>query len=127
MQGKKILIVDDDAEFVASTATLLEARGYKIDSAPNGKEGLEKAKVFQPHLVLLDVMMTTKTEGFDISREFSKDESLKSIPVILVTGIREKMNLAFGFEPDETWLPVKVVLEKPITPERLLTEIEKCL
>ena len=106
---------------------MLEARGYEIDSAPNGKEGLEKAKVFKPHLVLLDVMMTTKTEGFDISREFPKDEILKSIPVIIITGVREKMNLAFGFEPDETWLPVKVVLEKPITPKRLLTEIEKCL
>ncbi|MCD5383676.1 response regulator, partial [candidate division WOR-3 bacterium] len=125
IQGEKILIIDDDTEFVASTATLLESRGYEIDSAPNGKEGLEKAKTFKPHLVLLDVMMTTRSEGFDISRELSKDERLKSIPVIVVTGIREKMNLPFGFEPNETWLPVKVVLEKPITPEQLLTEIEK--
>lgn len=125
MQGKKILIIDDEPDFVESVARVLEARGYKIDSAPSGKEGMEKAKIFQPNLVLLDVMMATKTEGFDISREFPKDEILKSIPVIIVTGLREKMNLPFGFEPDKTWLPVKVVLEKPITPKRLLAEIEK--
>ncbi len=125
MQGKKILIVDDDPDFVESIVRVLEARGYNVDSAPNGKEGVEKAKVFLPDLVLLDVMMATKSEGFDVSREFPKDEILKSIPVIIITGVREKMNLAFGFEPDETWLPVKAVLEKPIKPDRLLAEIEK--
>jgi len=58
---------------------VLEARGYNVDSSSNGKEGLEKRKTFLPDLILLDVMMTTKTEGFDVSREFSKDDALKSI------------------------------------------------
>lgn len=125
MEDKKLLIIDDDANYVESIKIMLKARGYTVDSASNGKEGLEEAKIFHPDLILLDVMMTTRSEGFDVSREFAKDEKLKSIPIILVTGIREEMNLPFGFEPDEKWIPVKAILEKPIIPERLLAEIEK--
>ena len=125
MEKNKILIIDDDPDFVESVAGILKARGYVVDSAPNGDEGIKKAKAIMPDLIILDVMMSKNTEGFDVSRKIPEDKDLKSIPVIMVTGIREKMNLAFGFEPDKTWLPVKTVLEKTIKPEQLLLEIEK--
>ena len=125
MDGKKILIIDDDPDFVESVRRVLEARGYLVDTAPNGAEGIEKAKVFLPNLIFLDVMMTKITEGFEVSRELVKDDTLKSIPVIMITGIREKMNLAFGFEPDNTWLPVKAVLEKTIKPDQLIAKVEE--
>ncbi len=125
MEKNKILIIDDESDFIDSIKGILEARGYKTESANDGDEGLKKAKVFKPDLILLDVMMTRKTEGFDVSRKIPKDEALKSIPVILVTGIREKLNLPFGFEPDKTWLPVKAILEKTVKPDQLLAEIEK--
>lgn len=125
MNGKKILIIDDDPDFVESVKRVLEARGYVVDSAPNGTEGIEKARVFLPNLIFLDVMMAKNTEGFEVSRELVKDDTLKSIPVIMITGIREKMNLAFGFEPDNTWLPVKAVLEKTIKPDQLLEKVEE--
>ena len=123
----KILMIDDDPEFVDATMNLLDAKGYDVISAPNGKEGVEMAKKHKPDLILLDVMMTTKSEGFDVAREMHKDESLKNTPVILVTGVRKDMNLPFGFEPDETWLPVKEVLEKPVKPETLLKAVAKAL
>ena len=125
MDEKKILIIDDDPDFVESVRRVLEARGYVVDTAPNGAEGIEKAKVFMPNLIFLDVMMTKNTEGFEVSRELTKDDTLKSIPVIMITGIREKMNLAFGFEPDNTWLPVKAVLEKTIKPDQLIAKVEE--
>ncbi len=125
MEKKKILIIDDEPDFIQSIKGVLDARGYQTDSALNGEEGLKKAKEFKPDLILLDVMMTKKTEGFDVSRKIPKDEELKSIPVILVTGIREKLNLPFGFEPDKSWLPVKAILEKTVKPDQLLSEIEK--
>ena len=68
-------------------------------------------------------MMTTKSEGFDAARNMAKDDNLKNIPVVLITGVRREMNLPFGFEPDETWLPVKEVLEKPVLPDKLLKTI----
>lgn len=125
MDEKKILIIDDDPDFVESVRRVLEARGYVVDTAPNGTEGIEKAKIFLPNLIFLDVMMTKNTEGFEVSRELTKDDTLKSIPVIIITGIREKMNLAFGFEPDNTWLPVKAVLEKTIKPDQLIAKVEE--
>lgn len=122
--AKKVLVIDDDPDFVDAIVNVLDAKGYEVDSAPNGKIGLAKAKEKKPDVILLDVMMTTKSEGFDVAREINKDDQLKGVPVILVTGVRKEMSLPFGFEPDEDWLPVKGVLEKPVKPEILLKAIE---
>lgn len=122
--AKKILIVDDDADFVEAMGTLLEAKGYKIISAGNGKDGFEKAKEDSPNLILLDVMMATKTEGFDMAVNLKGSAKTKDIPVIMITGIRKDMNLPFGFEPNQDWLPVKAVLEKPVKPEVLLKAVQ---
>lgn len=121
--AKKVLIIDDDADFVESLVNLLEARGYRVASAFNGQEGVEKAQTETPDLIILDVMMTTKDEGFNVARQLQQDEKVKGTPVILVTGVRREMNLPFGFEPDDTWLPVKEVLEKPVKPEVLLKAV----
>ncbi len=123
--AKKVLMIDDDPEFIEAITNVLDAKGYEIVSASNGKDGVEKAKAENPDIILLDVMMTTESEGFDVAREMHKDESAKNIPVIILTGIRKAMSLPFGFEPDETWLPVKQVLEKPVKPEVLLKAIEE--
>lgn len=123
--SKKILIIDDDPEFVDAISNLLDAKGYEVSSASNGKEGLQYARQQRPDLILLDVMMTTRSEGFEVAREFQADEGLKAIPIVMVTGVRKEMNLPFGFEPDSDWLPVKAVLEKPIKPEVLLKTIEE--
>ena len=125
--AKRILMIDDDPEFVDATSNLLDANGYEVISAPNGREGLDKAQKNKPNLILLDVMMTTKSEGFDVAREMQKIESLKNTPVIMITGVRKEMNLPFGFEPDETWLPVQKVLEKPVKPDVLLDAVSKVI
>lgn len=124
---QKILIVDDDADFVEAISTLLEARDYGVLSATNGADGFKEAKAKVPDLILLDVMMTHKSEGFDVARELKEDQITKNIPVILVTGIRKDMNLPFGFEPDPDWLPVSRILEKPVKPEILLNAIADAL
>jgi CheY-like chemotaxis protein len=123
--AKKILMIDDDPEFVEATSNLLDAKGYNVVTASNGKDGVEKAKAENPDLILLDVMMTTKSEGFDVAREMHGDDSIKKTPIIMITGVRKEMNLPFGFEPDEDWLPVKAVLEKPVKPETLLKNVKE--
>ena len=123
--AQKVLMIDDDPEFVEAISNLLDAKGYDVHTASDGKEGVEKVRAENPDLILLDVMMTTKSEGFDVARELHEDEKLKDIPIIMMTGIRREMNLPFGFEPDETWLPVKRVLEKPVKPEVLLAAVSE--
>jgi two-component system, OmpR family, alkaline phosphatase synthesis response regulator PhoP len=123
----KILMVDDDADFVEATATLLRAKKYTVVSSPNGEEGYKKAKSEKPDLMLLDVMMTTDNEGFEIARRLKEDPATKTIPIIMITGIRKTKGLPFGFEPDADWLPVKAVLEKPVKPDELLKKVEEAL
>lgn len=123
----KILVVDDDADFLEAQKTLLNAKGYSVIGAPNGEEGYQKAKTEKPDLLLLDVMMTYDSEGFDLARKLKEDPSTKYIPVIMITGIRKAKGLPFSFEPDEDWLPVKAVLEKPVKPDELLKKVEEAL
>ena len=123
--AKKVLIVDDDADFREAITNLIEAKGYVALTAQDGKAGYETAKKEKPNIILLDVMMANKTEGFDVARSLHTDEATKNIPVVMVTGIRKDMNLPFGFEPDEDWLPTRAVLEKPVKPEVLLKTIEE--
>ena len=123
--AKKVLMIDDDPEFVEAISNLLDAKGYDVHTASNGKDGVAMAKAEDPDLILLDVMMTTKNEGFNVARELHDDAKLKDTPVIIMTGIRREMNLPFGFEPDEAWLPVKRVLEKPVKPEVLLSAVSE--
>lgn len=125
--NEKILIVDDDKDFVKSVQDLLENEGYLVHKAYGGKEGLELARKERPDLMILDVMMTHNTEGFEVSREIPTIPELKDMQVIMLTGITKEMNLPFKFEPDETLLPVGTVLEKPVAPEKLLSEIKKQL
>jgi len=123
----KILVVDDDADLVEATSNLLRARNYTVVSALNGEEGYTMAKVEKPDLMLLDVMMTHDSEGFEIARRLKEDPATKSIPVIIISGIRKVKGLPFGFDPDDDWLPVKAVLEKPVKPDELLKKIEEAL
>jgi CheY-like chemotaxis protein len=124
---RKILLIDDDVDFVAANTLLLEAKGFTVVSAHDGDSGVEKAKQEVPDLILLDVMMTHDTEGFDVSRRLKDVPELKDTVVIMLTGIRRALNLPFAFEPDSGWLPVKAILEKPIPPEELLKEIAAAL
>lgn len=121
--ANKVLIVDDDVDLVESMANLLEAKGYEVFTASNGQEGVDTAKAERPDLILLDVMMTTKDEGFNVARRLREVEELRGTPVVMVSGVRKEMNLPFGFEPDDTWLPVKQFLEKPVKPEVLLKAV----
>jgi len=123
--SKKVLMIDDDPEFVEAISNLLDAKGYEVHTASNGKDGVAMAKAENPDIILLDVMMTTKHEGFDVARELHDDPNTKETSIIMMTGIRREMNLPFGFEPDNTWLPVKTFLEKPVKPEVLLKAIDE--
>lgn len=126
-ETKKILLIDDDVDFTESNRDLLEAFGYDVVIAHDGTAGLEKARTEKPDLLILDVMMTTDTEGFDVARKIAETPELKHMKVIMVTGITKEMKLPFGIEPDENWLPVERVMEKPIDPDRLLKQVEKSL
>lgn len=124
----KVLIIDDDVDIVESMKVVLESKEHKVVSAFSGDEGLKKAKKDKPDLVILDVMMETGDKGFDIAREFKKDENLKDIPILMLTAIKEKSGLDFKKEAgDEIWLPVDDYVDKPLKPDELISKVETLL
>ncbi|MDP8267073.1 MAG: response regulator [Candidatus Aceula meridiana] len=123
--SKKVLIIDDDPDFVAAVTTLLEAKDYTVITASNGIEGIKKAKAEKPDLITLDVMMTDAGEGLDVGKQFNSDEELKKIPFIIVSGVKKIGYSAYNYETGEKLIPAKAFIEKPIDPEKFLEVIEK--
>jgi CheY-like chemotaxis protein len=124
---KRILLIDDDSDFVQANRALLESEGYEVFAAHDGRSGMEAARARKPDLILLDVMMSTDTEGMEVSRALRGAPDLRAIPVVLMTGVRKAMRLPFAFEPDPENLPVLRVLEKPVPPPRLLEAVRQAL
>ena len=124
-----ILVIDDDVQLVETVRVLLESVGYAVQSAYRAEQGLELARATRPDLILLDVMFAGPPgpDGFEISRRMHEDPLLKGIPVIILSGVRRVLELQYALEPDETWMPVRAFLEKPVRPDRLLAEIERCI
>jgi two-component system alkaline phosphatase synthesis response regulator PhoP len=125
-----ILIIDDDRDLVDTIRIILESKKYVVRAAFNGKEGYAKIQAKTPDLILLDVMMATDTEGFDLAYKLRNNPSYRDIPIIMVTGFPQKMAEEgpekFQHILGESW-PVSRFLEKPIDPEELLASVEGLL
>lgn len=128
-EKKKILVADDDVQFVDSVKTLLESVGYNVFYTYKSKDIIDMAKDKNPDLILLDVMFAGPKgpDGFRVSRMLHQDPKLKHIPVIIISGVRKVMHLPFNVEPDERWMPVKAFIEKPIKPGELLSAVREVI
>ena len=128
MASAKIVIVDDDQDIRDSLQDILQGRDYTVVTASDKTEGMETIKAEKPDLAIVDVMMPAGSEGFELSRELKKDPELKDIPILMLTGVRQKTGLDFSSDAgDPDWLPVDGFVEKPITPQVLVEEVEKLL
>lgn len=125
--SKKIIIIDDDPDIIESMQIVLEKEGYIVDSAPNGQDGLAKIRADKPNLILLDVMMTSKDEGFQVSYEIKGDPDLKDIPVVMITSVSQVTGFEFDKEKDGAFIPVDDFVEKPVKPKQLLEIVRKNL
>lgn len=124
----KILVVDDDVEQTMSIKILLESRGYVVGTANDRASGLEGARTGSPDLIILDVMMESRQDGFEMARELKKDPRCKDTPILMFTSIKEKTGTDFkSAAGDPSWLPVEGYLDKTSDPEVLLGEVEKLL
>lgn len=119
MKTIRILLIDDDVDFVKATTKVLESKPYEVIVAFDGKEGLEKARSEKPDLVLLDILMP-KVDGFAVADQFKKDESLSKIPVVALTSFSDSYGQPFAFE-------VSDFIQKPVSPKDLLAKVEKHL
>jgi CheY-like chemotaxis protein len=128
MAEGRILIIDDDPDITEAMTVVLENRGYEVAGARDGAEGMEKLKDARPDLIILDVMMRTSQEGFELSRELKGNPKYKDIPILMLTAVKQKTGLDFKAEAgDQSWLPVEEFLDKPVKPKVLLEKVEDLL
>jgi CheY-like chemotaxis protein len=121
----KVLVVDDDPDFVKVTKKVLEKAGHNVVSAASGGKALEAMRQSPPDVVLLDIMMSYILDGLDVSREMAEDPALKHIPVIMVTSLTGVQG-AQMFPTDE-YIPVDQWLAKPVEPDTLLRRVNEVL
>lgn len=122
----KILLVDDDPDFIAINRTILESAGYIIDFANDPDSAWEKILAWKPDLICLDVMMPLGTEGFHFAYKVRRNEETRHIPIIMITAIHEHSEFRFSTEDGE-FLPVDEFVEKPIRKEDLLHKVKTLL
>jgi len=123
-QQKKLLIIDDDPDFVDGIKSILDAANYSVDVAYNPKTGLLALQSKTYDLLLLDIMMGRGAEGIMIARKLRKDPKLREMPVLIITGIREQMAFLFPGEPvHPRFVAVDELVEKPVEPTMLLEKV----
>jgi len=126
-QGR-ILIIDDDPDITEAMTVVLENKGYEVARAQDGTEGMERLKESRPDLIILDVMMRTSQEGFELARELKHDAQYKEIPILMLTAVKHKTGLDFkDTAGDTSWLPVEEYLDKPVKPNVLLEMVADLL
>jgi CheY-like chemotaxis protein len=121
----KILVVDDDPDFVEITRTILEAKGYKVSSAANGNQALKAMRKELPDLVLLDVMMSTLLDGLNLSHLMSEDSELRQVPIVMISSITDSPSA--GMFPTDEYIPIDAWITKPVQPDDLLTKVAQFL
>jgi CheY-like chemotaxis protein len=128
MAEGKVLIIDDDPDITEAMRVVLEGRGHEVCSARDSTEGMEQLERARPDLIILDVMMRTPQEGFELARALKQSPSYKDIPILMLTAVKHKTGLDFKKESgDRSWLPVDGFLDKPVNPDVLLETVERLL
>lgn len=128
--GRKVLIVEDDRDLVNVVKTVFESKNYQVRYAYNGEAGFAEIQKEKPDAIVLDVMMATLTDGFDLAFHLKSKAEYRDIPIVMVTGFPHEM-ATIGPEKfqhifSEDW-PAAKILEKPVDPEKILQAVESLL
>ncbi len=125
---KKLIIIDDDPDYVAGIKSVLETANYSVDVAYNPKDGFKALQTNRYDLLLLDIMMGRGAEGVALARKIRKDAKLRELPVLIITGIREQIAFLFPGQPVHPhFVETDELLEKPVEPKLLLEKVSALL
>ena len=125
---KRLLMIDDDPDFVSGIKAILDAANFEVDVAYNPKDGLNALQAKQYDLLLLDNMMGRGAEGVMIARKLRKDAKLREMPVLIITGMREQIAFLFPGEPiHPRFVEVDELVEKPVEPKMLIDKVNNLI
>ena len=119
----KVLIVDDDPDFIDVARTILLSDGHEVLSASNSREALALARQEKPHIILLDIMLETALDGLDLSHEIRQEPALRHTRVIMISSITDTPHTQLF--PTDEYLPADTWLTKPVAPHLLLETVRE--
>jgi two-component system alkaline phosphatase synthesis response regulator PhoP len=123
---KRILLVDDEPDFVSVVRINLEREGYEVETAYNGKEGLEKIKAQPPDAVILDVMMP-EPDGYAVCAELKADQRYSRIPVLLLTAVASQVPSTRYSHYDGMAMEADDYLPKPASAQQISQSLKRLL
>jgi two-component system alkaline phosphatase synthesis response regulator PhoP len=126
MMGKKILLVDDDADFVEAIKLILESKSYDVILAYDGKEGLKKVQTEEPNLIILDVMMP-EMDGYQVCAKLKADPKYRQIPILLLTAVGESIPTTSYTKEMGMKIEADDYIPKPVEPMEIVERVEKLL
>jgi len=128
MPDKKLIyMADQDGKHSQETKALLASRGFEVKCFTSGEAAMKASEDARPDLFITSLGLKGKMDGLQYVRALKARESLKEIPIILLTSARRVMHMPFSFAPDPRWFPVFDVVEKPARPDYLFEVIDKAL
>ena len=125
---KKVLMIDDDPDFVSGIRSILMTANFEVDVAYTPKDGLQALQTKPYDILLLDIMMGRGAEGIMIARKLRKDPKLRELPVLIITGMREQIAFLFPGEPvHPRFVEIDELVEKPVEPKLLLEKVNSLI
>lgn len=125
--GPHVLLIDDDPDMHDAVRMMLEPLGYRVSGYLTGPEGLAALRAQRPAAVLLDVMLASPTEGFEIAREIRSDPDLCGVRIIMISAIGAQLGQDFADQLGSHYEPADVFLEKPIDAADLRDAVQRVL
>ena len=119
----KIVIIDDNPDFLFTMETFLTRNGFNVETASDGSKGIDLVREHRPGLILLDVMMETTYSGFEVCRQVRNDPELREIPIIGISGMAEELGVKFDSYEDAEYFSPDVFFDKPVDKGALLEKI----
>jgi two-component system alkaline phosphatase synthesis response regulator PhoP len=126
MSKKRVLVVDDDPDFVDAVKSVIEDGGFEVDVAYDGQEGLSKVAQSRPDVIILDVMMPVMN-GHEACKKLKADPATAEIPVILLTAVASRVTSSTYTHRDMLESAAEDYIPKPVEPEVLLQRIRDWL
>ena len=123
---KRVLIIDDDADFRSAIAHMLGSSGYICEETATAMSGLKKAREYRPDLIVLDVMMEDISAGFRFAKSFRDDETAngrRRVPILVLSNVQRITDLKFGQRVGGDLFPADAFLDKPVEKEVLLNKV----
>lgn len=125
--AKRILLIDDDPDFIDINKAILQSGGYETDTASSSAEAMTKIGANDYDLVIIDLMMEELDSGFTLAYGLRDSARTRDWPILMLTSVQEKTGFSFDLAKDQAWMKVDDFAAKPLRPAELLQRIERLL